>query len=180
MPVPGEELFAAARQQLGELPLIVEDLGLITRDVEELRDRLGYPGMKVLHFAFDSDADNPFLPHNYHPNFVVYTGTHDNDTTRGWWEKVDGAAATYMRRYTRSDGSDVVWDLIRLAMASVADLAVAPLQDVLDLGSEARMNTPAVLGGNWAWRFLPGQLTQAHADRLRELAETYGRLGADD
>ncbi len=172
---PGRDLFATARAALGDLPIVVEDLGLITPDVIALREELGYPGMKVLQFAFDSGPTNPFLPHRFEQNLVVYTGTHDNDTTVGWFAERQGAEREYALRYLRSDGHEIAWDLIRLAMASVADTAIVPVQDVLELGSEARMNFPGHAEGNWAWRLLPGQLTEAHAARLQELAETYGR-----
>jgi 4-alpha-glucanotransferase len=174
-PGPGRDLFLAARAALGELPIIVEDLGLITDDVIALREGLGYPGMKVLHFAFDSGPTNPFLPHWYAQNLVVYTGTHDNDTTLGWFQSLDAGTREYVQRYLRSDGHDIVWDLIRLALASVADTEIVPVQDVVGLGSEARMNYPGRAAGNWAWRLLPGQLNDGHAERLRELTDLYGR-----
>jgi len=174
-PGPGRDVFLAARAALGEVPIVVEDLGLITPDVIALREELGYPGMKVLQFAFDSGATNPFLPHGFEQNLVVYTGTHDNDTTVGWFAERQGQEREYALSYLRADGSEIAWDLIRAAMASVADTAIAPVQDVLELGTEARMNFPGRPEGNWAWRLRPGQLTDAHALRLRELAEMYGR-----
>ena len=172
---PGETLFRAVEQQLGALPVIAEDLGLITPEVEALRLKLGYPGMKVLHFAFDSDARNPYLPHNYERRCVVYTGTHDNDTTLGWFQSRSARERAAILRYLGTDGSDMPWDLIRLAFASVADVAIVPLQDVLGLGTWARMNLPGQADGNWTWRLAPGQLKPEHADRLKELASTYGR-----
>jgi 4-alpha-glucanotransferase len=172
---PGERLFAAAGRALGELPIVVEDLGEITEDVLELRDQLGYPGMKVLQFAFDSGPTNPYLPHNHVANAIVYTGTHDNDTTVGWWETVGDQTRHYLRQYLSVEGSDIGWDLIRAAYRSVADLAIVPVQDVLGLGSDARMNFPGRSDGNWAWRLLPGQLTDEHAEHLRDLAHLYGR-----
>jgi 4-alpha-glucanotransferase len=176
VPGPGRDLFFTAREALGELPIVVEDLGLITPDVTALREELGYPGMKVLHFAFDSGAGNPFLPHGYEQNVVVYTGTHDNDTTVAWFAERQPHEREYMLRYLRSDGVEIAWDLIHAAMASVADTAIVPVQDVLGLGTDARMNFPGRDQGNWEWRLLPGQLTDEHAARLRELVETYGRM----
>ncbi|MBM2810884.1 MAG: 4-alpha-glucanotransferase [Chloroflexi bacterium] len=177
-PGPGREFFDAARSALGDLPIIVEDLGEITPDVVELREYLGYPGMKVLQFAFDSGPANPFLPHNFSPNCVVYTGTHDNDTTVGWFESQGESTRSYACAYLGVDGFDISWDLIRLALASVAEMAIVPLQDVLSLGTEARMNFPGRAEGNWAWRFRSDQLTADHAARLRRLTETYGRVPA--
>lgn len=175
-PAPGREIFRVVREALGELSIVVEDLGVITEDVVALREELGYPGMKVLQFAFDSGPTNPFLPHWYQPNVVVYTGTHDNDTTVGWFQTRVGAERAFALRYLGSDGREITWDLIRLAFLSVADTAIVPVQDVLGLGSEARMNHPGRAEGNWAWRLLPGQLTDGHCARLRELTETYGRI----
>jgi 4-alpha-glucanotransferase len=171
---PGEDLFARLRVDLGGLPFIAEDLGEITPDVYALRDALGLPGMKVLQFAFDKPT-NPFLPHNYPANCVAYTGTHDNDTTRGWYATVSPSERDLYRRYAARDGSDVAWDLIRLAWSSVANLAIAPLQDVLDLGTSARMNVPGVCGGNWRWRVAPGQPDGWALGRLVEMTEVYGR-----
>lgn len=174
-PGSGIAVFDAARRALGELPLIVEDLGVITPDVVELRQDLGYPGMKVLQFAFDSGPSNPFLPHNFEPHVVVYTGTHDNDTTLGWFRTLSEAERAYALRYLGADGQNISWELIRLALSSVADTAIVPAQDVLGLGSEARMNYPGRAEGNWHWRLKPGHLTNAHAERLAELARVYGR-----
>ena len=174
VPGPAEELFTRLRADLGGLPFIAEDLGEITPDVYALRDALGLPGMKVLQFAFDKPT-NPFLPHNYPPNCVAYTGTHDNDTTRGWYATAATAERDLYRRYAARDGSDVAWDLIRLAWGSVADLAIAPVQDVLDLGTEARMNVPGVAAGNWRWRVAPGRPDGWALGRLIEMTEVYGR-----
>jgi 4-alpha-glucanotransferase len=171
---PGEDLFTRLRADLGGLPFIAEDLGEITPDVYALRDSLELPGMKVLQFAFDKPA-NPFLPHNYPANCVAYSGTHDNDTTRGWYATVSAAERDFYRRYVARDGSDVAWDLIRLAWSSVADLAIAPLQDILDLGADARMNIPGVSGGNWRWRVPPGHPDAWALGRLIEMTEVYGR-----
>jgi 4-alpha-glucanotransferase len=173
---PGEKLFAAVQGALGTLPVIAEDLGIITRDVEALRDGLGFPGMKVLQFAFGGGADHPYLPHNFQPGCVVYTGTHDNDTALGWYWSASTEVQDHVRRYLGVDGHDIAWDLIRLALASVAETAIIPVQDVLSLESEARMNTPALRDGNWQWRMSPGALTPFHAERLRDLTGLYGRI----
>jgi 4-alpha-glucanotransferase len=184
--VPGRELFTVLRNTLGELAIIAEDLGVITPDVEALRDDFGFPGMRVLQFAFRGDSKTIDLPHNYVRNCVVYTGTHDNDTTVGWFRSKAGRGSTrdaaqiereraYCLRYLNSDGSQIHWDLIRAAWASVAHTAVAPLQDVLGLDSRARMNLPASQRGNWQWRFRAGALTRKLSYRLGELTELYGR-----
>lgn len=172
---PGVELFQAAAAALGHLPVVAEDLGIITPEVEALRDRFGFPGMKILHFAFGSGADNPYLPHNYGHDCVVYTGTHDNDTTAGWWEKLSDNDRRAVMHYLGSEAVAPCRDLVRLAAASVARLCVVPLQDALELGSEARFNTPGAPHGNWGWR-LASPAPLAAAQFLAELAETYGRL----
>jgi 4-alpha-glucanotransferase len=178
LPAPGRALFAAVREALGGLPIIAEDLGVITPDVEELRDELGFPGMKVLQFAFSGDPDDPYLPHNYRRRCVVYTGTHDNDTTRGWWGALSPLDQHNARVYLARDVGEesVSWDFIRLALASVAEMAIVPMQDVLALGSEGRMNTPGQAGGNWSWRYTPEMLTIELAERLREISAVYGRV----
>jgi 4-alpha-glucanotransferase len=164
-----------AQEPGGRLPIIAEDLGVITPEVEALRDRFGLPGMKILQFAFGGATEDRFLPHTYEHNCVVYTGTHDNDTTVGWYKAAVEKERDFVRRYLGRDGSDIAWDLIRLAWASVADLAVAPLQDVLGLGTEARMNLPGRPHGNWAWRLRTGQLTPATVERLGEMTALYAR-----
>jgi 4-alpha-glucanotransferase len=174
---PGNKLFHALRDALGELPIIAEDLGVVTPQVITLREEFGFPGMKVLQFAFDSDATNPYLPFNHDQDCVVYTGTHDNDTTRGWYESQSEELRHRVRLYLGTHGHDLGWDLIRLALSSVAGIAVIPLQDVLSLDSEARMNRPGDPSGNWQWRYLPDALTAALADRLRTMVEIYGRTG---
>ncbi len=171
----GAAIFDAIRNALGDVPFIIEDLGVITPDVNALRDEMGFPGMKVLQFAFEDDPDNPYLPHNYTENVVVYTATHDNQTTIGWFQSRREAERHAVQRYIGSDGSDIAWDLIRLALASVADTAVLALQDVMRLGDEARMNTPGQPSGNWAWRYLPHQLHDGLAAGLGELTAVYGR-----
>ena len=184
---PGRELFHAVRDALGDPPIIAEDLGVITPDVEALRDDFGFPGMRILQFGFSSDASNLDLPHNYHKNVVVYTGTHDNDTTAGWFNSQPGPGSTRTAEqigrererslaYLDTDGREIHWDFIRASLASVADTAVFPAQDLLGLGNEARMNLPASTEGNWAWRLAPGALTKEIGARLRELTEIYGRV----
>jgi len=184
--VPGNELFTTLRNTFGEVPIIAEDLGVITPDVEALRDAFGFPGMRVLQFAFRGDSKTIDLPHNYIRNCIVYTGTHDNDTTFGWFSSKAGGGSTrtadqivreqaYCKSYLNTDGREIHWDLIRAAWSSVADVAMAPLQDVLGLGSKARMNLPASTQGNWQWRFRSGALTAKITDRLREMTELYGR-----
>jgi 4-alpha-glucanotransferase len=174
---PGADLFTALEAALGSsLPLIAEDLGIITPEVDALREQFRLPGMRVLQFAFGGATEDRFLPHNFESrNTVVYTGTHDNDTTWGWYRQVTERERDFVRRYLGRDGHDIAWDLIRLAWSSVADYAVAPLQDVLNLGSEARMNLPGSASGNWSWRLAEGQLTRAALDRLGELTTLYGR-----
>jgi 4-alpha-glucanotransferase len=173
---PGKDLFKAIQKALGdkELPIIAEDLGLVTPDVIELLEAFNLPGMKVFQFAF-SDPKNPFLPHNYIPNCVAYTGTHDNDTARGWFDAAQPHEREFAQRYLRVDGSDFAWDLIRGVWASVANLAVTPMQDLLNLGSEARMNYPSRLGGNWEWRMNEDALNDELAGKLRELNWMYAR-----
>lgn len=173
---PGAAFFEEVEKVLGELPIIAEDLGEITPDVVELRERFNLPGMKILVFAFDSNADNEFLPHNFTTNSVVYTGTHDNDTTMGWYKRVDENIRHFARRYLAREGNDIVWDLIRAAWGSVSIFALAPMQDFLNLDNESRMNYPSTLGGNWAWRMLPHQMTDYLAKRIFSLNDLYGRL----
>ncbi|NJP06183.1 MAG: 4-alpha-glucanotransferase [Chloroflexaceae bacterium] len=172
---PGSNFFEVIARELGDLPIIAEDLGLITEEVTELRLAFNLPGMKVLHFAFGDDATNPYLPHNYETNCVVYSGTHDNDTTIGWFRSLAEAQQEPVQRYLGRDGSDIAWDLIRLALSSVADTAIIPLQDVLRLGSDARMNIPGTAEGNWTWRYQEYMITRGLAEGLRSMVETYGR-----
>ena len=166
---PGLGFFEAARRALGELPLVAEDLGMITPEVQELREAAGLPGMKVLQFAFDTE-ESEHHPDRHGPNMVVYTGTHDNDTTTAWFATIDEEERARVLDHLGGDGADIAWDMIRAAYASPAVLAIVPVQDVLGLGSEARMNTPGRDSGNWAWRTAPGQLTGALAARLHALA----------
>jgi len=172
---PGADLFLAVENALGKLPIIAEDLGVITPEVEQLRDRFEFPGMRILQFAFAGDADDPFLPHNYIHNCVVYTGTHDNNTTIGWFNTATEKEHEAVLAYFGTDGHDISWDFIRWLFASVADTAIVPLQEVLSLGTEARMNYPSRLGGNWGWRFLPHALRPEVRMRLRGITELYGR-----
>ncbi len=174
-PAPGAAMLDAARAALGALPIIAEDLGVITPDVEALRDRYGFPGMSILQFAFGSGPRNPYLPHNFKQASVVYTGTHDNDTTAGWYATASEEERHHAREYLASDGSRIVWDLVRLGLASVADTAITPLQDLLELGSAARMNRPGVPGGNWRWRYSPHALSPELLNRLKALTELFGR-----
>jgi 4-alpha-glucanotransferase len=201
--VPGAELFATLRRRLGPLEIIAEDLGLLTPAAAALRDRCGFPGMRILQFAFDAGGEY-HQPHNYPRRCVVYTGTHDNETTVGWFERLrrehvrsrrarrkarpdqrlgerGAAESAYERalRYLGTSGREIHWELIRVALASPADTAIIPVQDLLGLGNEARMNLPATRRGNWQWRLLPGQLTPGVARRLRDLTETYGRLPSE-
>ncbi len=180
---PGAALFLAMKERLGSLPLIAEDLGVITPAVNELRERFGFPGMRVLQFAFDAgeagslSPENRFLPHNHTPDSVVYTGTHDNDTTRGWFSQRTREEREYLSRYLGCDDAEIEWSFIRLALASVCRFALFPLQDVLGLGSEARLNTPGTSGGgNWTWRFDEKGLTEERAKKLRDLSALYGRI----
>jgi 4-alpha-glucanotransferase len=166
------------RDALGGLPLIAEDLGTITPDVIALRERFGLPGMRVLQFAFAEGPDQPYLPHNLTPDSVVYTGTHDNDTTRGWFAQASAKERRMAQIYFKTDGSEIHWDLIHAASQSVARYAIWPLQDVLGAGSDERMNRPGIATGNWDWRFDFGRIEPWHTRRLREISAVHGRNGA--
>jgi 4-alpha-glucanotransferase len=174
---PGAALFSQVRAALGELPVIAEDLGVITPEVDALRLQFGFPGMKIIQFGFGGDAHNPYLPHNYADSrCVVYTGTHDNDTVLGWFHSASPETQASVLRYVdRTNADDIHWQLIRLAWSSVAALTVIPLQDVLGLGSEGRMNLPGQPEGNWRWRYLPDALRPELGQRLAELTVLYGR-----
>jgi 4-alpha-glucanotransferase len=179
VPGPGADFFSALQRELGALPFIAEDLGLITPDVYALRDQFHLPGTRVLQFAFDGRSDNPYLPHNYVPNTVVYTGTHDNPTSREWYEELPPSERQNLWRYLKApqgDSAEVAWDLMRLAWSSVAALAIAPLQDLLNLGAEARMNVPGRAEGNWTWRCTEEMLSAADFHALRELTRSSERL----
>ena len=173
---PGEDLFLAIHNALGDLPVIAEDLGVITPDVIKLRNRFDLPGMKVFQFAFATDPDDPFLPHNYQANCVAYTGTHDNDTALGWYQSAPEPEQDLIRRYLARSGEDISWDMIRAVWSSVAVFAVAPMQDVLSLGNEARMNLPGKASGNWIWRMNPDSINKHVLDRLREVNYLYSRM----
>lgn len=175
MPGPGKSLFDAIATALGPIKVIAEDLGIITPDVETLRIDCGFPGMRIYQFAFGSGSDNAYLPHNHDHDAVVYTGTHDNDTTLGWWSQASDAERHHVCEYFATDGNDVHWSLIRAACASVGDTAIHPLQDVLGLGGEARMNFPGKAEGYWEWRFQWSQVQDWHAQRLGALCRLYGR-----
>lgn len=174
-PGPGKELFDAITQMLGELPIIAEDLGQINPDVFVLRDELGLPGMKLLQFAFGNDAENEFLPHNFPHNCVAYTGTHDNDTTVGWYQSAPESEKDFCRRYLAASGQDIAWEMIREIWSSVSIFAIAPLQDFLRKGSEARMNYPGRAAGNWSWRFQPEEIGDNLVRDIYELNKLYGR-----
>ena len=175
-PGPGIDLFNAIKSQLGELPIIAEDLGLMTQGVIDLREATGFPGMKILGFAFDSGEENDYLPHTYTKNCVVYTGTHDNDTLVGWFQKAKEEDRQFARDYLNSRADDEIhWDAIRGAWSSVACMAISPVQDFLGLGSEARINTPGVASGNWQWRLKQGVLNNELAERIAKLTKIYSR-----
>jgi 4-alpha-glucanotransferase len=181
VPAPGTAFFEAVEKELGTLPFIAEDLGLITPDVTALRDRFHLPGMRVLQFAFDGSEDNPHLPHNYVADTVVYTGTHDNPTTRSWYEDLSREQQhNVWSNVGRSGGAalEVAPAMMRLAWESVAALAIAPLQDLLNLGTDARMNVPGRAEGNWRWRCSEEMLSTRAFDWLRELTELSDRSNA--
>jgi len=184
---PGAALFRAAREAFGDLPLVAENLGVITPEVEDLRNEFGFPGMAILQFAFGNDPQAPsFRPHNYSRGLVAYTGTHDCDTTVGWWTSAGRGESTrteddiraereFVKKYLNTDGCEIHWVFIRALLASVADTVLIPLQDVLGLGTEARMNQPATIGGNWRWRYREEMLSEEISQRLRELTSLYDR-----
>ncbi len=173
---PGMSLFNAIRGSLGkDLPIFAEDLGIITPQVERLRDRLGFPGMKILQFAFEDSTESTYLPYLFGENCICYTGTHDNNTTLGWFFDVPEATRERVRRYCHSDGKEIHWDLIRLAVSSTARYAIYPMQDLLGYGGDCRMNTPGVAAGNWAWRFTTDCLTDELAKKLLDICKIYGR-----
>jgi 4-alpha-glucanotransferase len=184
---PGAPLFEALEREFGQLPIVAENLGVITPEVEALRNRFGFPGMAILQFAFGNDPQAPdFKPHNYPHHLVAYTGTHDNDTVMGWWHSTGAADSTrtkedvakemdYAQHYLNTDGAYINWLMIRTLMASVADTVLFPLQDVLAVGSEGRMNLPGTASGNWRWRFRSGDIRPETVSRLQEMAQTYER-----
>ena len=180
---PGYDIFRTMKEKLGEKEVIAEDLGFLTPSVIELVKKSGYPGMKILQFAFDSREESDYLPHNYTHNCVVYTGTHDNDTVMGWYGTLKGADKKLCDDYLRLKNADgepipreqLPWEFVRAAMSSVADLAIIPMQDYLGLGSEARINIPSTLGINWKWRMGNGDFTKELAGRIRSMTKLYGR-----
>lgn len=176
IPGPGAALFEAIAAALGPVDIVAEDLGLIDDDVRDLQRRACLPGMAILQFAFGGGASSAYLPHNLRHETVCYTGTHDNNTTLGWWQAADERTRDHVRRYFGVDGHDAAWTLIRAALASVCDRAVLPLQDILGLAGDGRMNVPASGAGNWSWRFTEGQFTPQHATRLRSLLTLYDRI----
>jgi 4-alpha-glucanotransferase len=173
---PGAALFERLQQEYGDLPLVAEDLGIITPEVDALRLAFGFPGMKILQFAFDGGADNPYLPQNHEPLSVVYTGTHDNDTTLGWYESLDDAGRQKVNKHMPADMPEMPWALIKTAFESTSGLAIIPLQDLLELDSGARMNTPGTSSGNWNWRFTREQVSPDLARQVRTLAGQAGRI----
>jgi 4-alpha-glucanotransferase len=177
---PGEDLFRVLREKLGELPFIAEDLGVITPDVNHLREQLGMPGMRVLQFGFGDPGAHIYLPHRYEPNTVVYTGTHDNDTTLGWWKNCSDNERKFAGALMGNPADGVNWAMVRLAYSSIANLCVVPLQDVLSLGSEGRMNIPSFGDGNWSWRCPPAALQPELAQKLTALAEVTDRYPSFD
>jgi 4-alpha-glucanotransferase len=179
MPGPGEKLFSAIQHELGALPIIAEDLGIITPDVVALLDKFDLPGMRILQFAFGNGPENPYLPHNFKHNTVVYGGTHDNDTARGWFNAANMRERAFACKYLNTDGAEIHLDLIRAAAQSVADIAIHSFQDVLGLDSEHRMNLPGQAEGFWEWRFTWEQVLPTHAENLYEISALYGRCAAD-
>jgi 4-alpha-glucanotransferase len=179
IPGPGAEFFGAIKKELGALPFIAEDLGVITPDVCALRDEFRIPATRVLQFAFDGNSDNPHLPANYLTNTVVYTGTHDNDTTRGWFESLPETERRKVWRClnrTEGDTREIAGELLRVAWSSVAVLAIAPFQDLLNLGPEARMNLPGTAEGNWRWRATEDMLNASVFEQLKDLTANTNRL----
>jgi len=177
---PGEDFLRVVKEKLGDLPIIAEDLGVITEPVKKMRDTFNLPGMKILQFAFASDPDDDFLPHNYPVNCVAYTGTHDNNTSLGWYEAAPERERDLCRRYLARSGQDIAWSLIRALWGSVAAWVLAPMQDFLSLGDWARMNYPGTASGNWSWRMHLDAINQALATRLHETNLLYGRLPQDE
>jgi 4-alpha-glucanotransferase len=177
IPAPGKKLFETIMDAIGQAPIIAEDLGLITPDVVGLISHFGFPGMKVLQFAFDSAEGNDHVPHNYVPNSVVYTGTHDNDTVLGWFKSAKEEDRQRTRNYLCLQGPEKTlnWEFIRAALSTVSNIAVIPMQDILGKGPEARFNRPGSLGGNWTWRYQRGDLKSTLAQKMRELVIRYSR-----
>lgn len=176
---PGYELFKVLKEKLGNRQVIAEDLGFLTPSVIKLVKKTGYPGMKILQFAFDSREESDYLPHNYTSNSVVYTGTHDNDTTVGWFQSINRRDRAYAKKYLNIKvNKQVEWEFIRAALSSVSDTAIIPMQDYLGLGREARINTPSTLGDNWKWRMTSGQAADGLVERILGICKLYGRIPA--
>ena len=175
IPGPGKEFFHALQREFGKLPIIAEDLGVMTPDVEELRDSSGFPGMKILEFAFDSTEANDYIPYNYNKNCIVYTGTHDNDTVAGWFKIASETDRKQVLDYINCGEQDIHWSFVRLAWSTVANTAIVPMQDLLGLGSDARMNLPGTVGGNWKWRAKDNDFPDTLANALAHLTTLYGR-----
>lgn len=174
---PGYDLFKVMKEKIGDKPVIAEDLGFLTPSVIKLVKKTGYPGMKILQFAFDSREESDYLPHNYSANSVVYTGTHDNDTMMGWYQSANRRDKSFAKRYLNiRSNKDMVWNFIRVAVSSVSDTAIIPMQDYLSLGSEARINIPSTLGNNWKWRMVKGQIEEGLADKIYKMCKLYGRV----
>ena len=180
IPGPAKELFTAFKKEFGVLPIIAEDLGVITDDVKALRDGFGLPGMKILQFGFTGDPDDDFLPHNYPVNCFAYTGSHDNNTAQGWYDQATASEQTWCRKYLNAPKGPIAWPMMRALWASVAMNAVAPMQDLLGLGADARMNLPGSQSGNWSWRMATADLNTNLANKLKDLNFTYARLPEDE
>ena len=176
---PGYDLFATVKKELGDLRIIAEDLGYLTPSVIKLVKKTGFPGMKILQFAFDTREESDYLPHNYIPNSIVYTGTHDNETTCGWYKDIPRSDRNFAKKYLGIKSSkNVTWEFIRACLMSVSDIAIIPMQDYLELGNEARINTPSTLGGNWVWRMKKDAITEELCEKMLEMAKIYGRAKA--
>lgn len=174
---PGYDLFKVMKKKIGNKPVIAEDLGFLTPTVNQLLKKSGYPGMKVLQFAFDSREESDYLPHNYTANSVVYTGTHDNDTTAGWYQSISRRDRGFAKKYLDiKNNKEIQWHFIRAALGSVSNTAVIPMQDYLGLGSEARINVPSTLGTNWKWRMVKGQISEELAAKIYDMCKLYGRI----
>lgn len=175
---PGKDLFIAIKKALGELPIIAEDLGIISESVGKLRDYFDFPGMKILQFAFledDIKAENPYLPHNVEKNSVIYSGTHDNNTTKGWYKEINYTEKDIIRRYINVSGENISWDFIRLAYSTVCSMAIVTMQDIMNLDSDCRMNTPGEASNNWQWRYTQDMILDEFAERLAYLSKLFGR-----
>ena len=173
---PGKKMFEEIEKKLGKTAIIAEDLGIITPEVDDLRDSFNFPGMKILQFAFNPNEDNPYLPHNHIKNCVIYTGTHDNNTTLGWYQNLSIEEKNFIKNYLKLDSEEnISWDLIQCAWSSVAAFAICPLQDILSLDNSGRINTPGVASDNWQWRFKNDDLTNELSEKLSKLTKLYFR-----